>query len=147
MHAETLTDSPDFMSRPPAIVSEADELLDRMSAGGSDAPTRTEIDRFTIRSLKNMAADLHQGSGRFAKGENEHADLKARVKTLEERDAANRDAVIAIGNLKDEVRGIRRMCYGIGLGAVALWFMWTQTNIRPASIAPASETPSATRAK
>lgn len=135
---EPQTDSPDFMSRPPAIVSEADELLDRMSTGGNDAPTRTEIDRFTIRSLKNMAADLHHGSGRFAKGESEHTDLKARVKTLEEREAANRDAVKAIGDLKDEVRGIRRLVYGISLGAAALWFLLTQTNFRPAALAPSA---------
>lgn len=44
------------------------------------------------------------------------------------------EVVESIREVRDEIRLMRRLAYGVGVGASVLWFLLTQTNVRPQAL-------------
>lgn len=80
----------------------------RLRIESDNPPSQDEINRFLIRRAERearMTGALHELMHQMVEG---------------------------IDALRAEVKMTRNVIYGIGLGALSLWFLWTQTNFRPA---------------
>lgn len=93
------------------ILMEAEEIRQfRERLDSRTPPTQDEINRFLLR----------------------RAERDSRLNTA--LHDLMHQAVKGISELRDDVKTIRRMAYAFGAGAVAIWFLWTMTNIRPATV-------------